>query len=159
MNNTQEKIIKKLDELIKEIPELKNKQYNSDEADLWKKRTKKLMERIGGEDLESKFIGAGAFAHSMHADEREIQEYYLKQLKSWNNFLIVLKEDMEMFDEKDEPNYIVFKRTAMRHVQIIEQKEEPSSATDTPAEETESGTEKLQEDKPALESSKEANPA
>ena len=103
MNNTQEKIIKKLDELIKEIPELKNKQYNSDEADLWKKRTKKLMERIGGEDLESKFIGAGAFAHSMHADEREIQEYYLKQLKSWNNFLIVLKEDMEMFDEKDEP--------------------------------------------------------
>ena len=104
MGDTKTKILEKLDQLIKEIPELQNKRHDSDEADLWKKTTEKLMERMGGEDLESKFIGAGAFPSDMNADEREIQEYYIKQLKSWNNFLIVVKKDMEMFDEEDKPD-------------------------------------------------------
>jgi hypothetical protein len=101
MEDTKQKIIKRLDELINQIPELRKEYHESEKIGLWQERVKKILERIGGESLVRKFNSAGAFAFHMNPSDAEKQEYYLKQINGWSNFLIALKEDLELFDESD----------------------------------------------------------
>lgn len=102
MDETKQKILKRLEELLSQIPGLKKENYDSELTDLWEERVKKLLERIGGEKLIKDFHHSGATAFNMYASERELQEYYLKRLSGYNNFLTALKEDLELFDETDE---------------------------------------------------------
>jgi len=103
MPNTKQKILTRLGDLIIQISDLMKERHDSQKADLWKKRVIKLLERMGGEKLVGKFHSAGAFSFTMYPSEGELQEYYLKQISAWHNFLITLKEDLELFDDIDEP--------------------------------------------------------
>jgi len=103
MANAKNKILERLGNLIDQIEDLKKERHGSQCADLWKKRVEKLVERIGGDKLSGDFFSAGAFSFSMYAGEGELQEYYLKQMNAWHNFLVVIKEDLELFDDIDEP--------------------------------------------------------
>ena len=104
MNDTKQKILTRLSDLINQIPELKKVKYDSESVKLWEERVKKLLERIGGEKIIKDFNKISSFAMSMFAKtDTEHEEIFLKRLTARNSFLVALKEDLELFDESDEP--------------------------------------------------------
>ena len=62
----------------------------------------KLLERIGGEKLVYAFRCAISFSFNVRADDTARLEYKLKQLEVGKNYLIVIKDDLELFDDADE---------------------------------------------------------
>jgi len=104
MSDVKDKIISKMNELIEEADVLKNEISNFDDArvDTWRMRATKLLERVGGEKLVREFNRSGAFSINMRASERERFEYTLKAIEGRKNCLIVIAEDLEFFDDKDE---------------------------------------------------------
>ena len=104
MNETTKKIIGKLDSLIEEGGRLKKEIRDPEDPNIqmWEMRANKLLERIGGEKLTGDFSAAGAFSFDMYATSQECLDYALRAIGARTNCLIVIKEDLELFDESDE---------------------------------------------------------
>ena len=105
MADVKEKILERLDSLISEGRKLKEDVLDRKDLkiQMWDMRAKKLLERIGGEEATKKFNIAGAFSYNTRATERELNDLALRSIEARTNYLIVIKEDLELFDDKDEP--------------------------------------------------------
>jgi len=105
MSEVKEKIIKRLEELIEEGEQFKNTtiQAKDSNVDMWRMKCHKLLERIGGEKLNGEFNAAGAFSYNMRMSESERVQYRKRQIEGRTNFLKVTKDDLELFDDNDEP--------------------------------------------------------
>jgi len=105
VSEVKDKIIKKLISLIEEAEILKKEitSYKDPRIDTWKMKSRKLLERIGEDRLAGQFNAAGTSSFNMMASERERFNYVLRVLEGRKNFLIVVKEDLELFEEEDAP--------------------------------------------------------
>ena len=105
MNEVKAKILDKLNSLIDEGKKLKSEVKNSEDPNIqmWEMRAKQLLERVGGLEISKKFNMVGMFAYNMRSTERELLDLELRGIEARTNYLIVIKEDLELFDDKDEP--------------------------------------------------------
>ena len=104
MSDVKIRIITKLDELISEAKKLHGEivDPNDTRVDMWEMRSRKLLEKIGGEKLKGEFNAAGAFSFNMRMSDHERLNYSRRQLEGRKNYLLVVKEEMEFFQEEDE---------------------------------------------------------
>ena len=112
MSETKEKILKRLEELIREGEQLKNVIIQKNDANVSMQRMKcdNLLDRLGGERLIGKFNSAGAFSYNMRISEDERIEYRKRRVEGQTNFLKTTKENLELFDGTDEPELKKIKR-------------------------------------------------
>lgn len=105
MSEVKEKIIKRLEGLIGEGEQLKNTAIQAEDPNvhMWRMKCSKLLERIGGEKLIGKFNAAGSFSYNTRMSESERVLYRKRQIEGRTNFLKVTKDDLELFDDNDEP--------------------------------------------------------
>lgn len=111
----KEKILGRISELITQADELKKQKYDSEDVDLWRKKVKKVLDRLGGETLINEYkrciyvpfsvgdfdLRTNTFESSYSENER--QDNFLEENLRIKNLLIVVKEDIELFgDEKTE---------------------------------------------------------
>ena len=105
MSDTKEKIIERLNSIIEEGEKLKSEvnSYKDPKIKMWEMRATTLLERIGGEELVRKFVAVGSFSIRRGMSDKEWLDYKIKAIEGRTNFLIVKKEDLELFSEEDEP--------------------------------------------------------
>ena len=105
MADVKVKILEKLNSLISEGRKLKEDAQTRKDPNIqmWMMRAHKLLERIGGVEMTKKFNMAGAFSYNTRATEQELNDLALRSIEARTNYLIVIKEDLELFYDKDEP--------------------------------------------------------
>jgi hypothetical protein len=105
MSELKEKVLKRLDELIQEGEQLKNTEIKENDPgfNMWHTRCRTFLERLGGDKLTGSFNTAGALPFAMNMSDKEAVLYRKRQVEGRTGFLKVTKEDLALFDEKDEP--------------------------------------------------------
>lgn len=101
----KEKIIRRLDELMASGSQIKESMaiQNDEEYEMWEMQCTKLLERIGGETLVDQYASAGLCAHGPIMSDEQALEFKKRRVSGRINYLKVLKDDLILFGDEDEP--------------------------------------------------------
>ena len=100
MTNGKNRILDRISELIDQADGVK-KSGESEEADLWRKRVKTLLERIGGDKLIREYNNCFPCVVFIGKSKEDNQRSFLDEISKIKNLLIAVKEDIEIFGDKE----------------------------------------------------------